>query len=237
MLQVYYMDVSQGCSHVESERMKKIIVEERLMKIEKQKDVTRANKLTITSAFLQYVLGKTLGIPANQLSFSYGPWGKPGILNSKIDFSLSHSGKYAVVAVSDCFVGVDIERIRTERLAVAKRFFHEKEYREIERMEDAVLRNQKFVEYWTMKEAYVKREGKGLQIPLNSFLIERGRDNVSYVLPEMGKPICLVTHFLEDSYVVSVCSEDSKAIESFQKTDLQEVSFDTMKNALLEFCK
>ena len=39
-------------------------------------------------------------------------------------FSLAHSGDLAVVILSDTATGVDVEQIRTERPAVAKRFFH-----------------------------------------------------------------------------------------------------------------
>ena len=53
------------------------------------------------------LLAERLGEDAAALEFSTGPHGKPSVRG--IEFSLSHAGSIAVVAISSCPVGVDVE--------------------------------------------------------------------------------------------------------------------------------
>ena len=53
------------------------------------------------------VLAERLGEDAAAVEFSTGPHGKPAVRG--VEFSLSHAGNIAVVAVSSCPVGVDVE--------------------------------------------------------------------------------------------------------------------------------
>lgn len=65
---------------------------------------------------------------------------------------------------------MDIERVRRANLKLAKRFFAKEEYDDLAgraETEQADL----FSRMWTGKEAVVKASGKGLLIPLDSFLI------------------------------------------------------------------
>jgi phosphopantetheine--protein transferase-like protein len=159
------------------------------------------------------------------IRYGYGPQGKPyldcGIMNNqrggglqekphmegegeRLEFNLSHSGKYAVLAVSDQPVGIDVERMKKNRLSVAKRCFCPEEYEDIVQAGDEWQKNIRFLEYWTMKEAYVKRTGEGLRIPLNSFRILREDNGLSTVKGEGN--LWFATGFLEQgSYGVSVC--------------------------------
>ncbi len=63
---------------------------------------------------LREILGNCSGLPATELQFSLGPHGKPALVgDTGIEFSLSHSGSWAMVAVTrGTPVGIDIERIR-----------------------------------------------------------------------------------------------------------------------------
>jgi len=53
--------------------------------------------------------------------------GKPYLENSKLFFNVSHSGIYVAAAVSEDHVGIDIEKLRRNKLQVARRFFSEEE--------------------------------------------------------------------------------------------------------------
>lgn len=100
------------------------------------------------------------------ISYCIGENGKPFFPDSDICFSLSHSGVYAVCAVSDCEVGVDIEAPRANSLKLAKRFFTQSES---EAISSCDVPDKEFCRYWVRKEAYIKAIGKGLACPLNSF--------------------------------------------------------------------
>jgi len=63
---------------------------------------------------LRIILAGSSGIPAAEIRFAVGEHGKPKMLEGgDLEFNLSHSGSWAMVAVTRGVpVGVDIERIR-----------------------------------------------------------------------------------------------------------------------------
>lgn len=73
-----------------------------------------------------------------------------------IYFSISHTENFVVCAVADAPVGIDIERIKPYSDRLAKRITTKKEYDYINK--DA----ERLWEIWTLKEAIIKKEGKGI---------------------------------------------------------------------------
>lgn len=90
---------------------------------------------------------------------SYGPAGKPYVPGGR-SFSLSHSGEFAVIALDDEEVGVDIEPPRAPAPALLRRALTEEERNWVNG--DA----SRFAWLWTRKEAALKRAGCGLGAPL-----------------------------------------------------------------------
>lgn len=66
---------------------------------------------------LRQILGLHLGLPAEELQFETGRYGKPRLATpgAGLEFNLSHSGSLALVAAARREVGVDVERIRAKR--------------------------------------------------------------------------------------------------------------------------
>ena len=80
--------------------------------------------------------------------------GKPTLEDEYI--SVSHSGRWVFVAVSDYPVGIDAEEIRTvDHEALAKRIFSRSEQKQ-------VVDNETFFSLWTRKESMLKKLGVGL---------------------------------------------------------------------------
>ena len=130
-----------------------------------------ADRARVTGAgwLLQYALEQA-GIPASSQRFTQNPWGKPLLAeNSTIHFSLSHSGPWAVCAVSGEPVGVDVELPRCT-LPVAQRYFQPVELEGLETL-DRYSQMDQLNRIWTAKEAFLKALGRGLTVPLNSFTI------------------------------------------------------------------
>ena len=92
--------------------------------------------------------------------------GKPCFDGNYPEFSLSHSGKYALCAVSGSIVGADVEAPRANSLKLAKRFFTDAECAAISSAENP---DDEFCRIWVIKESYIKATGQGLACPLNSF--------------------------------------------------------------------
>lgn len=123
---------------------------------------------------LRYALLRA-GVPPEEQIFEENQWGKPALLRREgPQFSLSHSGPWAVCAVGDDALGVDIEAPRCT-LPIARRFFHPKEVAQVEAMPpegqpDTLCR------LWTAKEAFIKAVGLGFGMPLSSFSIRLSED-------------------------------------------------------------
>lgn len=91
--------------------------------------------------------------------------GQPPCVQGQTDLflSLSHSGDYLCAAISDQPVGVDVERSRPGRslLAMAEVVCHPHERELLHALADDA-RAQRFLQQWTRKEAWLKRQGLGL---------------------------------------------------------------------------
>ena len=70
-------------------------------------------------------------------------------------FSISHSGDFAVCAVSDCPVGVDIERMKSFKQRERYMLFTQSESEYVNKSDSP----NRFYTLWTRKEAYVKAKG------------------------------------------------------------------------------
>ena len=133
-----------------------------------------------TRGWLRLLLGGYLAERGARLSFSAGPNGKPALAgpSAKVHFNVSHSGSRALLAfAADRAVGVDIERIkdRPDVLDLAPTVFT--------LTEQALLRDAPpgdrlttFFRLWTGKEAYLKADGRGVSVPLQSFSVTPAPD-------------------------------------------------------------
>lgn len=77
-------------------------------------------------------------------------------------FSLSHSGDWAVCVLADAPVGIDVERVRPVRTeALARRYFTAQESALLMSL-SAAERQTAFFRLWTAKESVLKAQGAGL---------------------------------------------------------------------------
>jgi 4'-phosphopantetheinyl transferase len=149
---------------------------------------------------LRMLLSTYAGTPPADLSFTYGPQGKPSS-PGRVRFNASHSGDHALYAFTlDSEVGVDIEGIRRipELQQIARQFFCRAEESDLlalppDQQEFA------FARCWTRKEAYIKAKGGGLSIPLDSFRVSlRPTEDARFlVLPQTEAGVQWNLHHLE----------------------------------------
>ncbi|CCJ07904.1 4'-phosphopantetheinyl transferase superfamily protein [Methylocystis sp. SC2] len=108
--------------------------------------------------------------------FGATPHGKPFLLSPRmgLDVSLSHTRGMAAVAIaSGREVGVDAESFLTPRnaLGVAERYFAPQEAALLRAETDPAARSELFFAIWTLKEAVLKADGRGLARGLDSFVV------------------------------------------------------------------
>jgi 4'-phosphopantetheinyl transferase len=138
-----------------------------------QRDTTR---YLIARTFQRKILGAYLKRDPSRLLFTTEAEGKPLLMESKgLCFNMTNSGDLLLMAVThQAAVGIDLETFRdmSESLAIAKRYFHPFESREILRLNNSLDQQHAFFRCWTRKEAYMKALGKGLHLALDSFAVE-----------------------------------------------------------------
>lgn len=129
------------------------------------------DRFIATHGILRDILGRYHQRKPNELTFSVNQYGKPSLIDSRLEFNLSHSGNFALIAITEKRkIGVDVERIRTdmEFEKIASRYFSTTEISELTALPPK-QRATGFFNCWTRKEAYIKAHGLGLSLPLDSF--------------------------------------------------------------------
>ena len=132
---------------------------------------TDRRKDLIARALLRTQLGERLNLAPESLVFERGEHGKPAlVLDNSLQFNLSHSDDWVVLAIADNRIGVDIESTarKNDVMAIADRYFFGSEIAELTSFEPSEQR-QRFFDYWTLKEAYMKARGEGISLGLSNF--------------------------------------------------------------------
>jgi 4'-phosphopantetheinyl transferase len=95
----------------------------------------------------------------------------PGQCGADLRFNLSHTrGLIALAVTVGHEIGVDVESLSRpgETVAVADRYFSAVEIHALRALPENRQR-ERFFEYWTLKESYIKARGMGLALPLDQF--------------------------------------------------------------------
>jgi 4'-phosphopantetheinyl transferase len=129
----------------------------------------------ISHAMLRLVLSEYAPVRPEAWQFLTGVKGKPEISGPELDtplwFNLSHTDGSAVcVAGRVRQLGIDVENMNRITFCeeLAKRFFAPSEYEYLRDLPPS-LQRETFFRIWTLKEAYIKADGRGFSIPLGSF--------------------------------------------------------------------
>ena len=139
--------------------------------------VMEADRKTFVKSrsFLRILISKVVGCQVEEIELETNEFGKPQITgpNSSLQFNVSHSRELALVAIAwNVSVGADLERHRKiDETALANKYFSLAESKTIGQLQSE-NRRKAFFDCWTLKEAFVKCLGKGLQIPLAQFQVD-----------------------------------------------------------------
>jgi len=116
------------------------------------------------------IINNILNGNINKLAnLEYNKYGKPFILGYPY-FNISHSNNIVVFIYCDHKIGIDIEFVKDINVEDFKSQMTNDEWSKIQK---AFNKTTAFYDYWTQKEAVTKANGKGLNIPFNSFEINK----------------------------------------------------------------
>jgi 4'-phosphopantetheinyl transferase len=136
----------------------------------------------VTRALVRTTLSRYVQVDPHSWHFEANAYGRPAIATPQgilpLRFNLSHTdGLIVCVVALDRECGIDVED--TERggmtVDIADQFFSRMEAQDLRAL-PVPMQRQRFFEYWTLKESYIKARGMGVSLPLEqfSFHLERG---------------------------------------------------------------
>ena len=133
-------------------------------------------------------------------------YGKPYLKDSELCFNISHSGEYLAIAISESPVGIDIQKEKNIREGM-----YRKVVQPMERPLIGAERQKDFLRLWTLKESFVKAEGRGLRIPLKDYYFVKEK-NCYFV--NYGGQKALWTFNIEETliegYFIAVCGLEAE---------------------------
>jgi 4'-phosphopantetheinyl transferase len=173
----------------------------------------------VTRAMVRMLLSRYAPVEPARWEFSKNAYGRPWIANATDEtrgliFNISHTrGLIALAVTRGRELGVDVENVvaRKAPVDIAERFFSPVEVAELSCI-PAERQQDRFFEYWTFKEAYIKARGMGLSLPLDRF---------SFDFPHHGAVRISIQPDLDDhaerwsfwqcrptaDYVMAICAE------------------------------
>ena len=214
MVETYFLKVDRNIETEEFDFLLSHVSEEKKERISRFHMFEDAQRTLIGDVLARYAICNRLGIKNNDLVFGTNEYGKPILLGQNgIHFNISHSGNWVVCAVDDNTVGIDVEVIKPIDFKIAESFFSRNEYISlINQQEDIKLKY--FYMIWTLKESYIKTEGKGLSIQLNSFAIRIRNNDISVSVDGEIQEFHFYQSFLDSNTVYAVCALNKNTKES-----------------------
>ncbi len=154
-------------------RYREVLTDDERVKTDRFRFERDRHTCLITRVLARTTLSRYGNVPPERWRFRANDHGRPEILEpaSPLRFNLSHTSGLAVCVVSrDREVGVDVESLERvgHWLDLAERYFAPREAAALRRLA-AEEQPARFLEYWTLKESYIKARGLGLAIPLADF--------------------------------------------------------------------
>ena len=136
-------------------------------------------------AILRLVLARRLNEKPCNLIFAKGIHNKPYLPGDPVFFNISHTRKAFAIAISDAYVGIDLEDmsrlidvklIMKSSFSISERLFITKD--KTKEMESLIL-------LWTRKEAFLKAIGKGITTDLGEINVSEINNLISRkIIPE-----------------------------------------------------
>jgi 4'-phosphopantetheinyl transferase len=145
-------------------------------------------------ALVRSCLSRYAARPPQTWTFTVNEHGRPDLPADPtlppLRFNLSHTrGLAAVAVVLGQAVGVDVEFVprRSATTEIADRFFAPAEVDALHAL-PAERQRDRFFDYWTLKESYIKGRGRGLSLPLGKFAfsVKDGAAPTVTVEPSIG---------------------------------------------------
>ncbi len=171
-------------------------------------------RFAASRVLLKFAAASVLEVPADVIELTYGPTGRPYLRGyDAVDISLSHTDDLLLVGMTTRgVIGVDAERADRKLYGpgLGKHLCTPHELELLERFPESE-RNDALVRLWTLKEAYSKAIGQGMQFRFTDFGFGPGAPasvNLPDGRPGTGSEWTFRTYDVDGDYGVSVAVGD-----------------------------
>lgn len=165
------------------------------------------NRFIVSRALLKFILASEASVEVDKIQLDKKKNKKPYLVSyPHINFNVSHSNNYAVIALSSKEVGVDVEFISKnfDFSEIMPTVFNKLELNSVLGASD---KNKAFYRYWTRKEAVVKATGKGVDDSLINIPVSDGFHVLECHVLEIPKNMGVVSFSIDTDYIASVAQE------------------------------
>ena len=225
LINLYGINIS-ACTDDNINLLKRLISDERKSKMEKFLFKEDSIRCLLGEIIARYAISKDLNIKNEDISFKTDSFNKPylPIADKSVLYNISHSGEWVVCIISDKPCGIDVELIKKADFGIAKRFFSQNEYESLMSQPEH-YRTRYFFMLWTLKESYIKADGRGLSLPLDSFSINIGPDRICVSAKDTNNLLnCFFSQFeIDNSHIVSVCSKEDNIPDNICLVTVQDI--------------
>lgn len=177
------------------------------------------NRFIICRIILKHILAEHINEDITKIIIDIDSHKKHYLpLHPSVFFNISHTANYALIAIANSAIGVDIEYINTDfnYPEILSNIFSKNE------MEDLNMSRNKhltFYKFWTRKEAIVKAIGKGIDDHLKHIPVTDGVHTISSELTDGFHKIKALSFNLNNAYVSTLAF--TKDLNDFDKIAFQ----------------
>lgn len=190
------------------------------------------DRFIIYKSIIKLILATYTQLDVKDIKHDYHFNKKPYLASHPwLNFNVSHSKDYAIIAISRVKVGIDIEYMNED-----------KEYTdllidvfstdEILNIKNAADQKNAFYTLWTRKEAFVKALGKGIDDDFNYIPSLNGHHKIDSTILKNNKNWQVCSFHLADNYSSAICFE---GLPSINKNLIVHTLPSTMKELLEMF--
>ena len=168
------------------QRYKSLLTEDELTQMSRYYFAGHRHQYLITRALIRTSLSAYYPVDPAEWRFGKNDYGKPqisypeGVFPAR--FNLSHTDGLIMCGFArDYDIGVDVEdgkRTTRAGLEGLSSYFSAQEIEDLGKLPPE-QQKQRFFDYWTLKESYIKARGMGLAIPLGKFSFKFNENNLS----------------------------------------------------------
>jgi len=175
-----------------------------LKRARKYHQIKDSNRFIICRSFLKIIIAQRNHLKIPDICFEKSNNHKPFFpLDPSLFFNVSHAGDFALIAIGNCELGVDVEYINPQFQYddILPTVFSADE---IKFIHDSDSERHTFYKLWTRKEAIVKATGKGIDENFINIPVTDGCHKISSCLVSDFKNLSVSSFNLNEDHISSL---------------------------------